>query len=202
MPKRKKKGSSKKAHGKAPASTALAKREASPIERIKTTAHKLVRRPSHKPSHRGGGTRRMEKSHGGKGHPLAHIAAGIAGGAAGAAAGGLLVKAGVGPTLSAGIVTATGGAGAYVLDGYGKSASIGAAASGAGQLALTLMAKKPAQQHGQGRKPPPKRRNELPPAEVYRAMEEARREIGPPPHMRNDNYDHERNAPVYHEEAY
>jgi hypothetical protein len=143
----------------------------------------------------------MEKSSTSKGHPLAHIAAGLAGGAAGAAAGGLLVKAGLGPTLSAGIVTAAGGAGAYFFDGYPRSASVGVAASGAGQLALTLMAKKPAEAHGHGRKPGGKRRNELPPAEVYRAMEEARREIGPPPYARNE-WDHERNAPVYHEEGY
>lgn len=198
MPKRKK--GKARSKGKAPASTALAKRDAAPIERVK--AHKLARRPSHKgSSHRGGGARSMEKTHSGKGHPLAHIAAGIAGGAAGAAAGGLLVKAGVGPVVSAGLVTAAGGAGAYFLDGYPKSASIGVAASGAGQLALTVMAKKPAQQQGHGRKPPPKKRNDLPPAEVYRAMEDARREIGPPPyHMRND-WDHERNAPMYHEEG-
>jgi len=73
----------------------------------------------------------------------------------------LLVKAGVGPTLSAGIVTATGGAGAYLLRGYAKSASIGVAASGAGQLALTLMARKPAQVQGRTLQTN-RRRNELP----------------------------------------
>jgi len=137
----------------------------------------------------------MEKGYGGRGNPAAHIVAGIAGGAAGAAVGGLLVKAGVGPTLSAGIVTATGGAGAYLLRGYAKSASIGVAASGAGQLALTLMARKPAQVQGRTLQTN-RRRNELPAPDVYAAMEEARREIGPPPYipppMRNDQ----------HEEAY
>lgn len=138
----------------------------------------------------------MEKTHG-KQNQLAHIAAGIAGGAAGAAAGGLLVKAGIGPAISSGMVAAAGGAGAYFLDGYPKSASIGVAASAAGQLALTLMAKRTGAQ-GRGRKPPPKRRNDhLPSPEVYRAMEDARREIGPSP-GRNDYFD-ERNADLYDE---
>ena len=132
----------------------------------------------------------MEKSTGSKGNPAAHIVAGIAGGAAGAAAGGLLVKAGLGPTLSAGIVTATGGAGAYFLRGYAKSASIGVAASGAGQLALTLMARKPSSVQGRSLQTNNRRRNELPAPDVYAAMDEARREIGPPPYipppMRNE----------------
>ncbi len=46
-------------------------------------------------------------------------------------------------------------------------------------------------------------RHPLPPAEVFRAMKEAEREIGPPPGMRNDFYEHERNAPpMFHEEGY
>jgi len=167
-------------------STALAKREpGGVVEKVKEFSRKVAR----KVGHRRGETMAKE---GGKGHIVGHLVAGLLGGAAGAAAAGLMTKAGLNPLLSSGITTAAGGVGAYMLDGYGRSASVGALGAGGGQLILTAMAKK--QQPAQGRKG--KRRNdaELPPHEVYAAMEQARRSMG----GRNEwQPPAERNAPPY-----
>jgi hypothetical protein len=202
MAKRKKKGK----RGPAPKtakrneSRALVKASPAAVERVPRFGRpvKDARRKKR------GGRGRMSTSEGGKKDTkdiLIHIGAGLAGGAAGAAAGGLLVKTGLPPLAAAGIVAGAGGVGTYALKGYARSAAAGVGAAGAGQFALTLMAKKPARtaaqgQAAQGRRPVGGRRRnaELPPADVYRAMQEARDELRGG--YRNAPYDDDyRNAP-------
>lgn len=150
-------------------SAAPAKHEPGAVEKVKEFSRKLAR----KVGHRRGGTMAKED---GKGHIVGHLVAGLLGGAAGAAAAGLMTKAGLNPLLSSGIVAGAGGVGAYMLDGYGRSASVGALGTGGGQLVLTAMAKRQ-QPQTQGRRGG-RRNAELPPQEVYAAMEQARREMG------------------------
>ncbi len=63
----------------------------------------------------------------------------VLGGASGALVGGLLVRAGVKPTTAAVGVAVAGTVGASTLKGRGRLASGGAAAAGAGQLALSWL---------------------------------------------------------------
>ena len=63
------------------------------------------------------------------------------GGGGGAVLGGVLANKGWDPTTIAIAMTLGGGVGAYMLDGNARIAANGLAAAGAGQLALSLLAK-------------------------------------------------------------
>lgn len=67
--------------------------------------------------------------------------AAVAGGAVGSVVGGLLVRSGVRPQTATIGMLAAGGVGAMTMKGAGRYASFGVAAAGAGQLALTALAK-------------------------------------------------------------
>ena len=69
-----------------------------------------------------------------------NAAAAVVGGATGAMVGGLLVRAGVKPTTAAVGVTVAGAVAASTMKGMTRLAAGGAAAAGAGQLALTWLA--------------------------------------------------------------
>jgi hypothetical protein len=74
-----------------------------------------------------------------KNQVLKMAASTVLGGASGAMVGGLLVRAGVKPTTAAVGVTVAGAVGASTLKGMGRLAAGGAAAAGAGQLALAWL---------------------------------------------------------------
>ena len=69
------------------------------------------------------------------------VLATVVGGVAGAVAGGLLVRSGLKPWQAASVMTVGGGALAVIMEGRGQLVAAGAAAAGAGQLALEWMAK-------------------------------------------------------------
>ena len=77
---------------------------------------------------------------GGSKNVLKAAGSAVLGGASGALVGGLLVRAGIQPTTAAVGVTVAGTVGASTLKGMGRMAAGGAAAAGAGQLALAWLA--------------------------------------------------------------
>lgn len=109
-------------------------------------------------------TSRRNGRTGGNQQALKNAAAAVAGGAAGAMAGGLLVRAGVKPTTAAVGVTVAGAVAASTMKGMGRLAAGGAAAAGAGQLALAWLASqsKPKAQEPAALPPPAEKRNAAP----------------------------------------
>lgn len=103
-----------------------------------------------------------------------NAAAALAGGAGGALIGGLLVRSGIAPTTAAIGISVAGAVGAVTTKGSTRLAAGGAAAAGAGQLALAWLAKQPV------RAPSLAKRNaELPAAAggVMDAFDAARRQL-------------------------
>lgn len=80
--------------------------------------------------------RRVRSSHA----SVKNTVAAVVGGAAGSVVGGLLVRVGMSPQAAAIGVTAVGSVGAIALSGPARSAMIGVAAAGAGQVVLVWMA--------------------------------------------------------------
>ena len=111
---------------------------------------------------------------------LKNAAAAVVGGATGAMVGGLLVRSGIKPATAAVGVTVAGGVAAATMKGMSRLAAGGAAAAGAGQLALGWLANQ-----SQSKAPivatspavPPPRRRNLDGADVQAAFERAREEI-------------------------
>lgn len=97
----------------------------------------------------------------------------VAGGAGGALAGGLAVKAGVSPKTAAVGVTLLGGVGAFALSGTVRTMAGGAAAAGAGQIALAWLAH---HQQKQGEKAEAPRQG-LQPGDIHQAFRDAKRDV-------------------------
>ena len=111
---------------------------------------------------------------------LKNAAAAVVGGATGAMVGGLLVRSGVKPVTAAVGVTVAGGVAAATMKGMTRLAAGGAAAAGAGQLALGWLASQSQSKAPTAAATPalpaPRRRN-LDDADVEAAFERAREEI-------------------------
>ncbi len=101
--------------------------------------------------------------------------AGVAGGAAGALAGALMTRAGVSPKVSAAGITVAGAVGAMTLTGPARAACGGAAAAGAGQMALSWLAAKQAQAPAQVAAPGAPR--QLASADIARAFGDVRNQM-------------------------
>lgn len=109
---------------------------------------------------------------------LKNAAAAVAGGAAGAMVGGLLVRAGVKPTTAAVGVTVGGAVAASTMKGMGRLAAGGAAAAGAGQLALAWLASqnKPKAEEPRALPPAGEKRNAAP-DDIESAFARAREQL-------------------------
>jgi len=115
--------------------------------------------------------------------------ASVIGGGGGALLGGVAANRGWDPTMLALAMTVGGGVGAYTLDGNLRVAANGLAAAGAGQLALSLLAKsadpkddasgasKPAKKNSVSAQPQPANAGGLPPGSIESAFERARHRL-------------------------
>jgi hypothetical protein len=103
-----------------------------------------------------------------------NAAAAVVGGATGAMVGGLLVRAGVKPTTAAVGVTVAGAVAASTMKGMTRLAAGGAAAAGAGQLALTWLA---SHSEKQAAAPALPAKRNLDQADVDAAFDRAREEL-------------------------
>lgn len=110
---------------------------------------------------------------------MKNAAAAVVGGATGAMVGGLLVRSGIKPATAAVGITVACGVAAATMKGMTRLAAGGAAAAGAGQLALSWLAaqdKKQPNVSAISALPSPRKRN-LDGADVEAAFERAREEI-------------------------
>lgn len=139
--------------------------------KIKKKVHALVRRV--RPPAVVEAPRRRVASRSGAGWKTA--LAFVAGGAGGALAGGLAVKAGVSPKTAAVGVTLLSGVGAFALAGTMRTVAGGAAAAGAGQIALAWLA----QQQPKDKAEAP--RQGLKPGDIHQAFRDAKRDLGRSP---------------------
>ena len=99
----------------------------------------------------------------------------VLGGVAGSMVGGLLVRAGVKPTTAAVGVTVAGTVGASTMKGMGRLAAGGAAAAGAGQLALAWLSNQSKPKAPAPAAALPKKRNAGP--DIESAFERAREQL-------------------------
>ena len=118
--------------------------------------------------------RRRNAARGSSTPAMENTLAAVLGGGGGALLGGLLVRWGVSPEMSALAMTVGGGVAAYTMSGTMRTAASGLAAAGAGQLALTVLAKE-ASKEVEKAAPAAKPANAmLPPGAVYEAFQRAR----------------------------
>lgn len=119
--------------------------------------------------------RRRNAARGSSAPAMENTLAAVLGGGGGALLGGLLVRWGVSPEMSALAMTVGGGVAAYTMSGTMRTAASGLAAAGAGQLALTVLAKEASKEADKVATPAPKPANAmLPPGAVYEAFQRAR----------------------------
>jgi hypothetical protein len=110
----------------------------------------------------------------GSNSPIGNVIAVAAGGVIGAGAAGLLYRAGMSPYTVGTVIGTAGGVGMAVLRGKARWASAGIAAAGAGQIALTYLSRRTAQQAQGQQARPPGGRQAIDASDVIEAFNQAR----------------------------